>query len=235
MADGPVRLAVLISGGGTNLQALLDTIAADPDFGGEVVVVGSDVAGAGGLTRAADAGVATEVVAFDAHADRREWEAALAERIAAHRPHAIVLAGFMRILTTTFLGRWPNRVLNVHPSLLPAFPGAHAVRDALAYGVKVTGSTVHLVSDAVDGGPVVTQRALDVHETDDEESLHERLKVIEHEILPAAVKLLCAERLALTGRVVHVLPAEDAAALTPLDFDHAAHPETTELPPEGEA
>lgn len=200
------RLAVLVSGSGTNLQALLDAIDADPDFGGQVVVVGSDRAEAGGLDRARGAGIATAAVAMADHADRDEWEAALVGALQAHRPDAVVLAGFMRILTGAFLGQWPGRVINTHPSLLPAFRGAHAVRAALDWGVKLTGCTVHLVDEQVDHGPIVAQRAVEVHETDDEDSLHQRIKAVEHELLPACVKLLCQGRLALDGRRVRVAP-----------------------------
>jgi phosphoribosylglycinamide formyltransferase-1 len=197
-------LAVLVSGAGTNLQALLDATATDPDFGGEVVVVGADRADAAGLTRADDAGLPTVVEPLDAHPDRATWEAALRTSIAAHRTDAVVLAGFMRILSGAFLAGWPDRVVNTHPSLLPAFRGAHAVRDALAHGVRVTGSTVHLVDEQVDHGPIIAQRAVEVHEDDTETSLHERIKAVEHELLPACVRLLCQGRVHLDGRHVRV-------------------------------
>jgi phosphoribosylglycinamide formyltransferase 1 len=200
----PVRLAVLVSGSGTNLQALLDAVAADPGFGGEVVVVGSDRAGAGGLDRARAAGIATVVQPLDAHPDRSTWESALRADLEAHRPEVVVLAGFMRILSAGFLAGWPERVINTHPSLLPAFRGAHAVREALEYGVKLTGSTVHLVDEQVDHGPIVAQRAVDIRDDDTQDSLHERIKAVEHELLPACVKLLCQGRLEVDGRHVRV-------------------------------
>jgi phosphoribosylglycinamide formyltransferase 1 len=205
-SPAPTRLAVLVSGSGTNLQALLDEIAADPVFGGEVVVVGSDRRDAGGLDRARAAGVATVVEELGDHPDRPTWEAALRSRLEEHRPDAVVLAGFMRILSAGFLDGWPDRVINTHPSLLPAFRGAHAVRDALEHGVKLTGSTVHLVDEQVDHGPIVAQRAVEVREDDDEASLHERIKRVEHELLPASVKLLCQDRLVISGRQVHIRP-----------------------------
>ncbi|WP_052669567.1 phosphoribosylglycinamide formyltransferase [Nitriliruptor alkaliphilus] len=201
-----MRLAVLVSGSGTNLQALLDAIAADPGFGGEVVVVGSDRPDAGGLERARAAGIATVVEALDDHPDRPTWEGVLRARLEDQEPDAVVLAGFMRILSGAFLDGWPDRVINTHPSLLPAFRGAHAVSDALEHGVKLTGSTVHLVDEQVDHGPIVAQRAVEVAEDDDETSLHERIKVVEHELLPACVKLLCQDRLVVDGRHVHVRP-----------------------------
>lgn len=200
----PTRLAVLVSGSGTNLQALLDAIAADPGFGGEVVVVGSDRREAGGLERAERAGVPTVVATLDEHPDRASWEAALRARLEDHRPDAVVLAGFMRIVSGAFLDGWPDRVINTHPSLLPAFRGAHAVREALEHGVKVTGSTVHLVDEQVDHGPIVAQRAVDVRQGDDEAALHERIKRVEHELLPACVKLLCQDRLVVDGRHVRI-------------------------------
>lgn len=201
------RLAVLVSGSGTNLQALLDAIDADPDFGAEVVVVGSDQPDAGGLERAHAAGIPTVSTAITDHPDRATWEQALVELLQQHRPDVVVLAGFMRILTGAFLGQWPGRVVNTHPSILPAFRGAHAVREALAWGVKVTGCTVHLVDEEVDHGPIVAQRAVEVHEDDDEASLHERIKAVEHELLPACVKLMCQGRVTLDGRHVRIAPA----------------------------
>ncbi|MEX1179041.1 MAG: phosphoribosylglycinamide formyltransferase [Nitriliruptor sp.] len=202
-----MRLAVLVSGSGTNLSALLSSIAADPDFGGHVVVVGTDRPDAGGLARAREAGIATVAEPLDAHPDRSAWEAALRQRLEAHRPDVVVLAGFMRILSGAFLAGWPDRVINTHPSLLPAFRGAHAVRDALEHGVRLTGSTVHLVDEEVDHGPIIAQRAVEVREDDDEPALHARIKRVEHELLPACVKLLCHDRLVFDGRRVRVRPA----------------------------
>jgi phosphoribosylglycinamide formyltransferase 1 len=199
-----VRLGVLVSGSGTNLQALLDAIATDPSFGGEVVVVGSDRRDAGGLERASQAGIATVVQDLGEHPDRTTWEAALRDDLLRHRPEVLVLAGFMRIVSGAFLAAWPDRVLNTHPSLLPAFPGAHAVREALAYGVKVTGSTVHLVDEQVDHGPIIAQEPVLVRPDDDEASLHDRIKAIEHRLLPACVRALCQGHLTVDGRHVHV-------------------------------
>lgn len=205
VAGAPVtRLAVLVSGSGTNLQAILDAIDTDPDFGGRIVVVGSDRPDAYGLERAREAGIPTVAVALDEHPDRAAWERALVAGVLEHEPDAVVLAGFMRLVTGEFLSHWPDRVLNTHPSLLPAFRGARAVRDALAYGVKLTGSTVHLVDEKVDNGPVIAQRSVEIRQDDDEESLHERIKAIEHELLPHCVKLLCTGRLSVEGRVVRI-------------------------------
>ena len=213
-AETPTRLAVLVSGSGTNLQALIDAIDADPSFGGEIVVVASDRADAHGLVRAADAGIPTVCVQLADHPDRDTWEAELVRSVAAYEPDVIVLAGFMRVLSGAFLRRWPERVLNTHPSLLPAFRGAHAVREALEYGVKVTGSTVHVVDEQVDHGPIVAQRAVAIRDDDDEASLHARIKAVEHELFPACVKLACQGRLRVEGRHVRTLPDETARPVT---------------------
>jgi phosphoribosylglycinamide formyltransferase-1 len=197
-----VDLAVLVSGSGTNLAALLRTIDADPEFGGRVVVVGSDKANAGGLALAREAGIPVVVEELGDHADRATWERALTDGVAAYTPEVVVLAGFMKIVSSTFLSRWPDRVLNTHPSILPAFPGAHAVREALAYGVKVTGSTVHIVDEQVDHGPIIAQRAIAVQPGDTEDDVHERIKAIEHELFPACIRALCRGELVLKDRHV---------------------------------
>ena len=189
MSDVP--LAVLVSGSGTNLQALLDAIDADPGFGGRVVVVGSDRADAHGLERARRADIATFAEELADHPDRPTWEAAVTDHVLDSGARLVVLAGFMKILSSEFLRHWPDRVVNTHPSLLPSFRGAHAVRDALAFGVKVTGSTVHLVDELVDHGPILAQRAVDVLPDDDEDRLHERIKAVEHDLFPRVVRDLC--------------------------------------------
>lgn len=191
-----VPLAVLVSGSGTNLQALLDAIAGDPDFGAEVVLVGSDQPTAGGLERASAAGIPTFSEALGDHADRSTWEAAVTEQVQASGAELVVLAGFMKILSGDFLRHWPDRVVNTHPSLLPSFRGAHAVRDALDFGVKVTGSTVHLVDELVDHGPILAQRAVEIRDGESEDDLHERIKALEHELFPAVIKQLCQAALA---------------------------------------
>lgn len=198
------RVAVLVSGSGTNLQALLDAAASDPDFGGSIVVVGSDRPDAFALERAHEAGIPTVVEQLADAPDRAAWESRLADALEVHAPDIIVLAGFMKILSGGFLARWPDRVINTHPSLLPSFRGAHAARDALEYGVKVTGCTVHLVDEQVDHGPIIGQRAVPVLEDDDEGSLQERIKQVEHELFPACVKLLCNGRIRVDGRRVHI-------------------------------
>jgi phosphoribosylglycinamide formyltransferase-1 len=199
------RIAVLASGTGTIAQALLDASARDDLAGGRVVVVVSDRAGAGALERARKAGV--EALFLDP-AERREREAydrVLVEALAGRGVDLVCLAGFMRILTPAFIEPFRDRILNTHPALLPAFPGAHAVADALAWGVKVTGATVHFADEQVDHGPIVLQEAVPVLPGDDEPCLHERIKAVEHRLFPEAVRLVAGERVRIRGRRVEVL------------------------------
>lgn len=203
------RVAVLVSGSGSNLQAVLGRASSDPAFGGEVVVVGADRPDAYGLVRAEQAGVPTVVEPLSDHPDRATWEQALRSGLLAHEPEVIVLAGFMRVLSGAFVATWPGRVINTHPSLLPAFRGANAVRDALEFGVKVTGSTVHLVDDQVDHGPIIAQQAVEVHSDDTEDSLHRRIREVEHELFPACISLLCQDRLEVRDRTVVIRPHPD--------------------------
>lgn len=223
----PTRLAVLISGSGSNLRALLDAVRDRPEFGGEVVVVGADRADAGGLRHAQAAGIPVVVHPLARGDDRAAWERALADDLAAHAPDVVVLAGFMRILSGAFLARWPDRVVNTHPSLLPAFRGAHAVREALDYGVALTGCTVHLVDEEVDHGPILAQRAVHVLPDDSEETLHERIKAVEHALLPACVEALCHDRLRIDGRRAVILPP---AAATSVPAAPATAPPATAPP-----
>ena len=189
----------LVSGSGTLLQALLDTAGAGL---AQVVAVGADRPGIAGLDRAAAAGVPTFVHVPRDFADRARWNLALADSVAAYEPDLVVSAGFMRILGPEFLARFPNRVLNTHPALLPSFPGAHAVRDALAYGVAVTGCTVHLVDNGVDTGPVVAQEPVRVEPGDDEAALHERIKVVERRLLVDVVGRMARSGWSVEGRKV---------------------------------
>ena len=186
--DPSRRFAVLVSGAGSNLTALADAV----DHGavrGELAVVVSDVADAPALDRARGRGLTALAVPFDRE-DRPGWERRLADAVAAHHVGLVVLAGFMRILSPAFLDRWPGRVVNVHPSLLPAFPGADAVGDALAAGVATTGVTVHLVDELVDHGPVLVQEAVPVRPDDTRDTLLARLHAVEHRLLPDAVARL---------------------------------------------
>jgi phosphoribosylglycinamide formyltransferase 1 len=204
----PARLVVLVSGSGTNLQALLDAIGDDPEgYGAQVVAVGADRYGTAGLERAERAGIPTFVCKVGEHATREEWDAALTDAVAAHRPDLVVSAGFMKIVGRHFLARFGGRFINTHPALLPSFPGAHGVRDALAYGVKVTGCTVHFVDDGVDTGPIIAQGVVEVTEedtTEGEAALHERIKEVERKLLVEAVGRLARDGYRIEGRKVHL-------------------------------
>lgn len=193
----PARLVVLASGEGTTLQALLDA-SAEPAYGADVVAVGSDRPGARALERAAHRGVPGFAVPL--LGERAGWDVELADAVAAYTPDLVVCAGFMRILAPSFLARF--RVTNTHPALLPSFPGAHAVRDALGYGVKVTGVTVHLVDEGVDTGPVVAQAAVPVLPGDTEATLHARIQEVEHPLYVEAVGRLARGGWTVEGRTV---------------------------------
>ncbi len=186
------RLVVLVSGGGTNLGAILDAIDAGR-LAATVVAVGADRAEAGGITRAREAGIDTFVVDPKAHGSRSEWNQQLADALDRYRPDWIVSAGFMRIIGEPALTTYAGRIVNTHPALLPAFPGAHAVGDALAYGIAVTGCTVHFVDAGVDTGPILAQAVVDVAPDDDEATLHERIKGVERPLLVAVLQALVAE------------------------------------------
>jgi len=194
---------VLVSGSGTLLQALLDA-ARDPGYPVEVVAVGADRDGIEGLARAERAGVPAFAVKLRDHADRAAWDTALTKAVAEHEPDLVVSAGFMKIIGDGFLARFGGRMLNTHPALLPAFPGAHPVRDAVDYGVHVTGATVHLVDAGVDTGPILAQEAVAVEPGDDADSLHERIKVVERRLLVDVVARLAREGCTVTGRKVSI-------------------------------
>lgn len=197
-AGSILRIVVLLSGTGSLTRALIEA-AGDHKLGGEVVAVGSDRADAGGLTHAAEFGIDTFVVEPSSHRDRIGWNAALANRIADYQPDLIVSAGFMRILGSPVLDRFPDMIINSHPSLLPAFPGAHAVSAALHHGVRVTGCTVHVVDSGVDTGPILAQRCVPIETGDTEAQLHERIKVAERNLLPEVVAQLGDGRLRISG------------------------------------
>lgn len=188
---------VLVSGSGTLLQALIDA-AQDPAYAVRLVAVGADRPDIEGLRRAERAGIPTFVCRLADFADRAEWDAALEGELAAYAPDLVVSAGFMKVLGPAVLAA--HRVLNSHPALLPSFPGAHAVRDALAHGVKVTGTTCHWVDAGVDTGPIIAQRAVAVEEGDTEDTLHERIKVEERELLVEVVGHLARELGAAEGQ-----------------------------------
>ncbi len=193
----PARIVVLASGTGSLLNSLLE--AAVGDYPARVVAVGVD-RDCRAAKIAADAGIPSYTVRLGEFPDRDAWDTALAEATAAHQPDLVVSAGFMKILGAQFLSRFPGRVINTHPALLPAFPGAHAVPDALAYGVKVTGCTVHVVDAGVDTGPILAQQAVEVRDDDDEETLHERIKVVERRLLVDVLAALSTRGVTWSGR-----------------------------------
>ncbi len=199
----PARLLVLVSGAGSTLQALLDA-AADPAYGVRVVAVGADRAGIEGLTRAERAGVATFVCRLGDHHDRPAWDRALAEACAQYEPDLVVSAGLMKLVGPVFLRRFGGRFVNSHPALLPSFPGMRGPRDALAYGVKVSGCTLFLVDEGVDTGPIVAQRCVPVLDGDDEASLHERIKDAERSMLVDTVGRMLREGYRIDGRTVTI-------------------------------
>ncbi len=200
---GPARLVVLVSGSGTNLQALLGACA-EADYGAEVVAVGADRPGTGGATRAEAAGVDTFVLPVGEFADRAAWDAALTEKVAAYGPDLVVSAGFLKLVGPAFLQRFGGSYLNTHNALLPSFPGMHGPRDALAYGVKVTGATLFVVDDGVDTGVVVAQVAVPVLDGDDEDALTERIKAAEQQQLVTCVGRMVREGWTVDGRKVTI-------------------------------
>jgi phosphoribosylglycinamide formyltransferase-1 len=197
------RLVVLVSGAGTNLQALLDACA-DGSYGAAVAAVGADRTGIEGPARARRAGVPVFTHRVEDHPSRAAWNRALTRSCAGCRPDLIVSAGFMKLVGPEFLDRFAGRFVNTHPSLLPAFPGMHAVRDALAYGVKVTGCTVFLADAGTDTGPVIAQAAVPVSEDDDVASLHERIKVTERALLVDTVGRMVRDGWSVRDRTVRV-------------------------------
>src|SRR3954468_24895616 len=195
------RVVVLVSGTGTNLQALLDA-AADPAYPAEVVAVGADRDGIEALARAQRAGVPTFVLRVSDFPSREAWDAAFADETAKHEPDLVVSAGFMKLAGAAFLDRFGGRYINTHPALLPSFPGMHGARDALDYGVKVTGCTVFIVDAGVDTGPIIAQAAVEVRDDDDESTLHERIKTAERSLLVDTVARMSRGGWTVTGRNV---------------------------------
>ena len=196
------RVAVLVSGSGTNLQALLDDGAIRP----HLALVVSDRPGVQALQRAADAGIEGRVI--EPTGDRAELTSAMAEALDARGIDLIASAGYMRVLGPSVVERWRHRWLNVHPALLPSFPGMHGVRDALAYRVKVTGVTVHFVDEGIDSGPIVLQEALRIRDDDVWDTLEPRIHEVEHRLLPRAVRALLEDRLVVEGRQVCIREEE---------------------------
>jgi phosphoribosylglycinamide formyltransferase 1 len=194
---------VLVSGGGTNLQALLDATA-DPAYGAAVVAVGADREGIEGLARAERSGVPTFVHKVGDFGSREEWDRTLTDTVASYDPDLVVLAGFMKLVGSEFLGKLAGRVVNTHPALCPAFPGTSGPADALAYGVKVTGATLFVVDEGVDTGPIIAQTVVPVQDDDDVESLHERIKVAERQMLVDTVGRIAREGFSINDRKVRI-------------------------------
>jgi phosphoribosylglycinamide formyltransferase-1 len=199
--SAPLRLGVLASGSGTNLQALLDTVHEREAL---VVGVASDKPDALALSRAAAAEVPTRVFERAAHASRTERDLAIAAWLRELDVELVVLAGYMQLVSPEFLAAFPQRVINVHPALLPAFPGIGAIEQAIAYGAKITGVTVHFVDEGVDTGPIILQAAVDVPSHTTPDRLHDLLRPLEHRLLPEAVRLFAAGRVTLAGRTTHI-------------------------------
>ena len=208
---GAFRIAVLASGTGTNLQAILDRLHGRDGI--EVVCVASNKPGARALERAANAGVETGVFPREDHGDRVERDAAMADWLTAREVELIVLAGYMELLSAEFVRRFPNRIVNVHPALLPSFPGLDAVGQALEHGVSVTGVTVHFVDEGVDSGPIILQRSVNVPYTRDRSQLEREIHEVEHQLLPEAIRLIAAGAArvdARNRRIIHVEQPEAA-------------------------
>lgn len=210
----PLPIAVLISGSGTNLQAIIDAIERQ-ELAATIRVVISNRADAYGLTRAQKHGLATVVINHKEFISREAFEGELVKVLRAHSVELVVLAGFMRVLTSVFIRSFPQRIINIHPALLPAFPGTHGQRQALQYGVKIAGATVHFVDEQTDHGPIIAQAAVPVYPDDTEESLSTRILTQEHKILPHAIQLFAEGRLEIRDRVVvvHNSPRVPDAAL----------------------
>ena len=198
-----IVVGVLVSGSGTNLQAIIDSVAAGR-LDCRIGMVVSNRSGVRALERATSAGVPTRVVDHRSFEQREEFDAALVDALREAGVELVVLAGFDRLVTRVLLGAFPDRVINIHPALLPAFKGLHAQRDALEYGVKLAGATVHLVDEQTDHGPIIVQGAVGVRPDDTEETLRERILGVEHEIYPVAIQLFAEGRIEVSGRRVRV-------------------------------
>ncbi len=212
MAEKPI-IGVLCSGRGTNLQSILAAVDSG-QIPAPVGVVLTDKPGVMALTRAEKAGIPHRCIDRKKCASQRDFEEQLVAVLKEHGVTLVVLAGFMRILSPYFVHEFAGRILNIHPALLPSFPGAHAHRDVLAYGVKISGVTIHFVDEGMDSGPIILQAAVPVEEDDTPETLHARIQVQEHRIYPEALRLVTQDRLRLEGRRVRILPPE-AASMAP--------------------
>lgn len=201
-----LKIGVLVSGNGSNLQAIIDRIE-DGTLPAQIACVISNNADAFALERAKRHGIPAHILDHRVHASRGSYDIALVELLRAHGVQLVVLAGFMRIVTRVILEAFPHSVMNIHPALLPAFPGLHAQKQALAYGVKVSGCTVHLVDEGTDTGPIIMQAVVPVHDDDSEDSLSARIQKEEHRTYPEAIRLFAEGRLAINGRKVIIEPS----------------------------
>ena len=202
------NIGILCSGRGSNLASIIEAIECG-EIRAEIAVVIADKADAYALERAREKGIPAVAVVYRDYAERADFERALLTELHAHGVTLVVLAGFMRILSPVFVHAYTGRILNIHPALLPSFPGAHAHRDVLAYGVKVSGCTVHFVDEGMDSGPIILQASVPVQEGDTEETLAARVLAQEHRIFPEAIKLYVEGRLRTDGRKVYILPAAE--------------------------
>jgi phosphoribosylglycinamide formyltransferase-1 len=201
-----MKTGVLASGSGTNLQALIDASKTGSLAPAELVVVGANIPGCLALERAQKAGIDTFVLSHKSFATREDFDRALVAELRGRGVELVVLAGFMRVLTGAFLDAFPLRVINIHPALLPAFPGVHAQKQALDYGVKLAGCTVHFVDKGTDTGPIIAQAAVPVLPDDDEDVLGRRILGEEHRLLPAVVRAVASGQVSVEGRRVRVAP-----------------------------
>jgi len=197
------NIGILVSGRGSNLQALIDSIS-KREINGTIAIVVSNIEDAYALNRAASAGIRTAVVDHRKFKSREDFEKELIRVLDDSKVDLVCLAGFMRVLTSFFIRNYRNRIINIHPALLPSFPGIHAQKQALDYGVKVSGCTVHFVDEGTDTGPIILQKTVPVYDADDEESLSERILAEEHKLYIEAVKLFCSERIIVNGRKVFI-------------------------------
>ena len=201
----PVRLAVLVSGNGSNLQSIIDCIESE-ELNANIAVVISNNHEAYALTRATNHGIAVVVHEHLGYTNRREYDAAMVDILQKHRVDLVILAGFMRILSEVMIGAFPNTIMNIHPALLPAFPGLHAQQQALTYGVRFSGCTVHFVDCGTDTGPIILQSIVPVHQDDTEETLSARIQTAEHSAYPDAIRLFSEGKIMVQGRHVLLLP-----------------------------
>jgi phosphoribosylglycinamide formyltransferase-1 len=206
MASGsPTPLAVLVSGNGSNLQAIIDRIEAG-ELNARVACVVSNKPDAFAMTRAAKHGIPVVIHENHGYASRKEYDAALVDILKGHGVKLVILAGFMRILSEVVINAFPNAMINIHPALLPAFPGLHAQKQALDYGVRFTGCTVHFVDCGTDTGPIILQSVVPVEQDDTEETLSSRIQREEHRAFPEAIRLFCEGKISVVGRHVRILP-----------------------------